>query len=200
MPQRVAGVGLRVWSTTPLRRVHSESCLCFTFLVTGVSHGNRVVFRYRLVRRFAGRHRLAWYIWVHAVIRASVHHAKPVATPRVWHRPRRTPLRPEAQTGQAGVAAPRVGMALPAGLRAGVVVDKACPARAARPARPLRVVRVLDAVATSPSAASAAGRMVISGRMADVCAELDRLAALEAASTAVARACRCSSSLRNMRR
>jgi len=37
-------------------------------------------------------------------------------------------------------------------------------------------VRVLE-----PSAPRAvAGRMVISGRMADVCAELDRLAALEA--------------------
>ena len=49
---------------------------------------------------------------------------------------------------------------------------------ASRPrVRPLRVVRVLE-----PSANPAgAGRMVISGRMADVCAELDRLAALEAA-------------------
>lgn len=46
-----------------------------------------------------------------------------------------------------------------------------------RSARPLRVVRVMDASA----ALSGAGRMVISGRMADVCAELDRLAALEAA-------------------
>jgi hypothetical protein len=46
----------------------------------------------------------------------------------------------------------------------------------ARPARPLRVVRVLE-----PSAPRAqAGRMVISGRLADVCAELDRLAAQEA--------------------
>ena len=42
--------------------------------------------------------------------------------------------------------------------------------------RPLRVVRVLE-----PSARRwEAGRMVISGRMADVCAELDRLAAHEA--------------------
>lgn len=44
-----------------------------------------------------------------------------------------------------------------------------------QPAKALRVVRVLE-----PSAPRAtAGRMVISGRMADVCAELDRLAALE---------------------
>jgi hypothetical protein len=49
--------------------------------------------------------------------------------------------------------------------------------RCDRPRRALRVVRVVE---TCP-APLAAGRMVISGRMADVCAELDRLAALEAA-------------------
>ena len=43
--------------------------------------------------------------------------------------------------------------------------------------KPLRVVRVLE---TGESRTSV-GRMVISGRMADVCAELDRLAAREAA-------------------
>ena len=43
--------------------------------------------------------------------------------------------------------------------------------------QPLRVLRVVDAC----HAPSSAGRMVISGRMADVCAELDRLAALEGA-------------------
>lgn len=43
--------------------------------------------------------------------------------------------------------------------------------------RPLRVLRVVDA----GHASTTAGRMVISGRMADVCAELDRLAALETA-------------------
>ncbi len=42
--------------------------------------------------------------------------------------------------------------------------------------RPLRVVRVVEGVQTPAHA----GRMVISGRMADVCAELDRLAALGA--------------------
>ncbi|MCA0212871.1 MAG: hypothetical protein LCH79_06810 [Proteobacteria bacterium] len=43
--------------------------------------------------------------------------------------------------------------------------------------RPLRVVRVMDRDGLrTPSG----GRLVISGRMADVCAELDRLAALEA--------------------
>jgi len=43
--------------------------------------------------------------------------------------------------------------------------------------RPLRVLRVVDA----GHAPSSAGRMVISGRLADVCAELDRLVALEGA-------------------
>ena len=55
---------------------------------------------------------------------------------------------------------------------------RALPAAAAQPhpLKPLRVVRVLE-----PSAPrSTAGRMVISGRLADVCAELDRLVAREA--------------------
>lgn len=43
--------------------------------------------------------------------------------------------------------------------------------------KPLRVVRVVEAGQTRASV----GRMVISGRMTDVCAELDRLAAREAA-------------------
>lgn len=43
--------------------------------------------------------------------------------------------------------------------------------------KPLRVVRILEANQSSTQV----GRMVISGRMADVCAELDRLAACEAA-------------------
>jgi hypothetical protein len=43
--------------------------------------------------------------------------------------------------------------------------------------RPLRVVRVMEA----GQPRTQVGRMVISGRMADVCAELDRLAACEAA-------------------
>ncbi len=42
--------------------------------------------------------------------------------------------------------------------------------------RPIRMVRVMEAGQTS----SQVGRMVISGRMADVCAELDRLVAHEA--------------------
>lgn len=45
--------------------------------------------------------------------------------------------------------------------------------------RPLRVLRVVDA----GHAPSSAGRMVICGSIADVCAELDRLVALEAATS-----------------
>jgi len=61
------------------------------------------------------------------------------------------------------------------------VAPYAIPTRAttlnATASKPLRVVRVLEAGQTR----SSSGRMVISGRMADVCAELDRLAAREAA-------------------
>lgn len=45
----------------------------------------------------------------------------------------------------------------------------------ARVTRPLRVARVVE----GQSHRHAAGRMIISGRMADVCAELDRLVELE---------------------
>lgn len=52
----------------------------------------------------------------------------------------------------------------------------------AAPASPaLRVLRVTE----SDQRVKGAGRMVISGRMADVCAELDRLAALETAQSRV---------------
>lgn len=61
-------------------------------------------------------------------------------------------------------------------IRTSVQPRRVAPAAPA-PAKPLRVVRVLE-----PSVPrQVAGRMVISGRLADVCAELDRLAALEAA-------------------
>ena len=52
------------------------------------------------------------------------------------------------------------------------------PPTAMRPisTRPLRVRHVMDSASPRTS-----GRLVISGRMADVCAELDRLAAREAA-------------------
>jgi hypothetical protein len=57
-------------------------------------------------------------------------------------------------------------------LRADAVKTHSSSAR-----RPLRIVRVLEA----NQAPSQVGRMLISGRMSEVCAELDRLAAREAA-------------------
>ena len=69
-----------------------------------------------------------------------------------------------------------------------VTVHPACGSRKSPGARPpaprataLRVVRMAD------SGAPRGARVVISGRMADVCAELDRLAALEARHTAPSR-------------
>jgi hypothetical protein len=65
------------------------------------------------------------------------------------------------------------------------VANNADPVRAgvknscASTTKPLRVVRVIE----KGQSLSSVGRMVISGRMADVCAELDRLAACEAALT-----------------
>jgi hypothetical protein len=53
----------------------------------------------------------------------------------------------------------------------------AAPKAASAPARPLRVIRAVDGPQGEKRSTN---RMVISGRMADVCAELDRLAALEA--------------------
>jgi hypothetical protein len=50
------------------------------------------------------------------------------------------------------------------------------PVSATRVAMPLRVLRVIE----SGQSRASTGRMVISGRMADVCAELDRLVAREA--------------------
>jgi len=58
------------------------------------------------------------------------------------------------------------------------VVRGFMPAQALQSTRrplPLRVARVMEAQHNR----NQAGRMVISGRMADVCAELDRLAELE---------------------
>ena len=60
----------------------------------------------------------------------------------------------------------------PAGKLAMVQADGGTPVRQ----RPLRVLRIVDS-----QGRAAGGRMVISGRMADVCAELDRLAGKEAA-------------------
>ncbi len=57
----------------------------------------------------------------------------------------------------------------------GFLPTQAIQSTSAKPALPLRVARVMEAHQSRHNA----GRMVISGRMADVCAELDRLAELE---------------------
>lgn len=82
---------------------------------------------------------------------------------------------------QAQPPLPRATSACTVGARIGQPTEPA--ARTARlvrsrPAatRPLRVLRIVD----GDRGRAGAGRMVISGRLADVCAELDRLAALEA--------------------
>lgn len=81
---------------------------------------------------------------------------------------RRTRHRDSSDTTAAGLRYVAVRPACTAG-------TPAPTATIAAPARPLRVVRVIDGKSRDRN------RMVISGRMADVCAELDRLAALEAA-------------------
>jgi hypothetical protein len=83
------------------------------------------------------------------------------------------------------VKPPRAGRAAcqPAGqnfrhtdtLRNQMLSSTPCTASHASERRPLRMVRVME-VGQTPAQV---GRMVISGRMADVCAELDRLAACE---------------------
>ncbi len=66
---------------------------------------------------------------------------------------------------------------LPAKSIAACSLQPGAPLQALGRGMPLRVVRVVEAGQTRASV----GRMVISGRMADVCAELDRLADREAA-------------------
>jgi len=84
-------------------------------------------------------------------------------------------------TGTEPVPAQRPTRALhmvrPSCTRAPITPRPISPVCTTRPA-PLRVLRVCD----TQQAPGEVGRMVISGRMADVCAELDRLAAREASS------------------
>jgi len=89
-----------------------------------------------------------------------------------------SPVQPQRRASPA-VAITTVNS--PATAQACAVTRAVMPLKAAgcarRVHRPLRVVRVMDKDGTRHPPG---GRMVISGRMADVCAELDRLAALEA--------------------
>ncbi|MEO6623931.1 MAG: hypothetical protein ABIN37_03740 [Burkholderiaceae bacterium] len=71
-----------------------------------------------------------------------------------------------------------VAITLQPAVRRGRAVAPAQPLRAASVKRPLlRVVRVLE----TGQAPAHTGRLMISGRMADVCAELERMAEREAA-------------------
>lgn len=79
----------------------------------------------------------------------------------------------DTATGEASKATCATGLHTAAG-RGFVAWPSAAASHASRP---LRVLRIVDA----GHAPSTAGRMVISGRLADVCAELDRLVAAEAA-------------------
>ncbi len=87
----------------------------------------------------------------------SFHRAAPAPRPRPAGRihPVWTVRRPSCQTMAASLMAKKAAVMTPT----------------------LRVLRVAE----SGPRSDCAGRMVISGRMADVCAELDRLVALEAA-------------------
>jgi hypothetical protein len=76
-----------------------------------------------------------------------------------------------------------------AGTAAASATTAATPVSASSSLRPLRVVRLVDKQQQGLQRSS--NRVVISGRMADVCAELERLAALEAAENAAARPRRC---------
>ncbi len=74
--------------------------------------------------------------------------------------------------------APHAVTVKPAGVRlraASITYPQAVAQVTAKPIHRVRVVRNVDAALP----ADRAGRMVISGRFADVCAELDRLAATD---------------------
>ena len=99
------------------------------------------------------------------------------ALPALPHPPQRPPgflgrVTPSGQPSRHGQLAWRPR----ANPRHGPMDQRPLPAQASAQ-RPLRVVHVMEA----GQAPAQVGRMVISGRMADVCAELDRLAACEAA-------------------
>ena len=90
---------------------------------------------------------------------------------RLLHRYRSRPTPIAARTPSKGSA--QHGVAA----RPSAAPDKAfAKVEARRPRLPLRVVRVIDA----GQASTLAGRILMSGRMADVCAELDRMVEREA--------------------
>ena len=96
-----------------------------------------------------------------------------------WTRPAPMPLKSvRAQSSLRPAWATHRPACLPAAKPTGPQ-QRHRPTLTGKPA--LRVLRVTE----SDQRVKGAGRMVISGRMADVCAELDRLAAIEAAQARV---------------
>lgn len=85
--------------------------------------------------------------------------------------------KPQAQQPASNRHCPSGATKMPAPRPPWVAKRSAIEPRSTAPRRPLRVVRFLETGQTPAQV----GRMVISGRMSDVCAELDRLAAREAA-------------------
>ena len=84
--------------------------------------------------------------------------------------------RNDSPTGQGAIPTPHGGhSSAPDSVANSLLMTGAPPPQAT--IKPLRVVRVVEA----GQSRSCVGRIVISGRMADVCAELDRLAAGEVA-------------------
>ena len=100
--------------------------------------------------------------------------ARPLPRPVTYVRPVWANRRPVCTTvGQKNLASPHATYAS----HSAHAVPSARRHHGAASTLPLRVLRVSE----SDQRIRGAGRMVISGRMADLCAELDRLAAIEAA-------------------
>lgn len=89
-----------------------------------------------------------------------------------WLQGRPEPVKPIARANTAPFQSKVVPLR-PAGK---LTVTQSENVAAPQAQRPLRVLRIVDSQGRAWG-----GRMVISGRMADVCAELDRLAGKEAA-------------------
>jgi len=88
-----------------------------------------------------------------------------------WLQGRQSPVRQTVQTRTEICQIRVMPLRPPKALAPLATAERAPPNQ-----RPLRVLRIVD-----NQNRSAGGRMVISGRMADVCAELDRMAGKEAA-------------------
>ncbi len=80
---------------------------------------------------------------------------------------------PARSTAPAAMPANTLGTAAPRASR--ITYPSSMPHISAKPIHRVRVVRNIDTALP----AERAGRMVVSGRFADVCAELDRLASME---------------------